>query len=98
MHIEVAYATAEHQWLIPLSVADNTSAQAAIEQSGILTLCPEIQQHPLHIGIFSQPITPTHRLNPGDRVEIYRPLLIDPKDKRRAHARTTYKKKHQRHA
>ena len=57
----------------------------ALDQSLLLETFPELGD--LSIGIFSQPVTYQTTLNPEDRVELYRPLLLDPKEKRRERAR-----------
>jgi putative ubiquitin-RnfH superfamily antitoxin RatB of RatAB toxin-antitoxin module len=84
INIEVAYAKPEEQVIIPLKVAIGTTAQEAIEQSGILNQFPEIEVK--KIGIFSKPCTPKTQLRESDRVEIYRPLIADPKELRKQRA------------
>lgn len=84
--VEVAYALAERQRLIALEVAPGTTALEAVEQSGIVREFPEIDPATADMGIFSKPLDGKslplpgeYRLKPRDRVEIYRPLLADPK-------------------
>lgn len=91
IHIEVAYARPDTQVIIPVAVPIGTQAQEAIQLSGILNQFPEIDLSNTKIGIFSKIIKPDTVLQERDRVEIYRPLLADPKDSRRARA----EKKHQ---
>jgi len=81
--VEVAYARPERQWLLPLSVPAGTTVRKAIEQSGILAQCPEIDLGQNRVGIFGREARLEQVLNAGERVEIYRPLLADPKDVRR---------------
>ena len=90
--MEVAYALPEKQFLIELEVNDTTSAIEAIRQSGLFQLYPELEQQDMEIGIFSKPITQDTRLKEGDRVEVYRPLTIDPKEARRLRAAARKKK------
>ena len=85
--VEVVYATAENQRLIPLNVAPGTTVEEAIHASGILACFPEIDLAEQSVGIFSQPVALDQHLAAGDRVEIYRPLQVDPKAQRRARAR-----------
>lgn len=59
---------------------------AAIEASGILAALPELAGAALQVGVFGQPRTLADRLFDGDRVEVYRPLAIDPKAARRIRA------------
>lgn len=84
--VEVAYATPEQQRIIELQVAVACTIEAAIKQSGILELFPDIDLSKQQVGVFSQPRQLTDIVNDGDRIEIYRPLAIDPKEARRARA------------
>lgn len=83
VNIEVAYATREVQSIIPLSVSEGTTVEQAIIDSGILTTFPDIELTNNNIGIFSKKVPLNHTINAGDRIEIYRPLTIDPKTRRR---------------
>lgn len=84
--IEVAYATPKKQLIIPVQVAPDTTALQAIKASGIMAKFPEIEQQTLEIGIFGKQIKPDTLLRPLDRVEIYRPLIADPKAVRKQRA------------
>lgn len=86
IRVEVVYATNTTQRLFSLEVAAECTIAQAIEQSGILLLYPEIDLNRQKVGIFSQQRELTSRLKGGDRIEIYRPLLIDPKEARRKKA------------
>ena len=81
--VEVAYASAEKEVVIPLSVTPPCTVRQAIEQSGILNQFKEIDLTQNKVGIFSKKVALGVVLQSGDRVEIYRPLLINPKDRRR---------------
>ncbi|MDX1636005.1 MAG: RnfH family protein [Marinobacter sp.] len=89
MKVEVAYATPEKQRIIALEVADGTTAVEAVRQSGITEVFPEIDPDSNDMGIFGKVIkSPAeHPLRDGDRVELYRPLKIDPKQARLNRAR-----------
>lgn len=87
--VEIAYALPDTQQLIDLKVATGTTAREAIENSGILQRFPEIDLSRHKIGIFGKVVKLDHVLSPGDRVEIYRPLIVDPKDARRWRAGKT---------
>lgn len=89
--IEVVYATPEKQKIINLQVPVGTSIEAAIKQSGILTEFTEINLTQQKVGIFSKPRVLSDIVQAGDRIEIYRPLLIDPKEARRIKARSSKK-------
>lgn len=87
MKIEVCYATNYSQNIIQLELPEGSNIKTAIIISGILNLFPEIDLTRNKIGIFSKIKKLTDILQSGDRVEIYRPLLIDPKEARRARAK-----------
>ncbi len=86
-NIEVAYADQTQQALIGLQVAPGTSVLEAIYQSNILTQFSTIDLSYYKVGIFSEIVTLTTRVQAGDRVEIYHPLLIDPKVARKQRAK-----------
>lgn len=77
--IEVVYANPNEQIVIPLQCKNASTARTAIEQSGILQRFPDIDLHQQKIGIFGKIVSLSQPLKDGDRVEIYRPLKIDPK-------------------
>jgi putative ubiquitin-RnfH superfamily antitoxin RatB of RatAB toxin-antitoxin module len=85
--VEVAYARLDQQWLLSVELLPGSTIHAAILQSGILDECPEINLFNQKVGIFSKPGNLTDILHEGDRIEIYRPLLIDPKEARRTKAK-----------
>ncbi len=85
--IEVAYAKPEKQVILSLQVAPGCTLEAAIKQSGILELFPEIDLLEQTIGIFSQPQALTTTVQAGDRIEIYRSLFQDPKEARKLKAK-----------
>ena len=80
IHIEVAYAEPEEQMIIPVVVTKGINAQQAIEKSKILSIFTDIDLDKNKIGIFSKPCPLNTLLREGDRVEIYRPLIADPKE------------------
>ena len=86
IHVEVAYAKPDEQMIIPLDVAVSTTAEQVIENSQILKLFPEIDLKQNKIGIFSKPCALDTPLREGDRVEIYRFLIADPKQVRKQRA------------
>lgn len=86
IRVEVAYALPEQQVILPIMVAPGTTAQAAIEASGIISRFPEIDLNINKIGIFGKLCKPDTTLRHLDRVEIYRPLIADPKEVRRQRA------------
>lgn len=82
--VEVAYATPEKQQIIALDVAIGTTAVEAVRLSGIEREFPELDAQGAAMGIFGRKLAQPEAtvLQAGDRVEIYRPLLIDPKQAR----------------
>lgn len=83
MKIVVAYATPERQVELPIAVSAHCTVAWAIRQSGILQEFPELALESITVGIFGQRVTLETLLNEGERVEIYRPLRIDPREARR---------------
>ncbi len=88
INIEVAYAKPDEQMIVPLTVSTLTTAEQAIKKSQILIFFPEIDLTKNKIGIFSKPCKLDTQLRDKDRVEIYRPLIADPKEVRRKRAST----------
>jgi uncharacterized protein len=85
--VEVVCATAERQLLRRLNLPAGSTVIQAVELSGILQEMPEVELDPAQLGVFSRRVAPDELLHDGDRVEIYRPLTLDPKDARRRRAR-----------
>lgn len=81
--VEVAYATPEKQVIIEMCVAPGTCLEQAIEQSEICRDFPEIDLSKNKVGIFGKLAKKSLELKPGDRIEVYRPLIADPKEVRR---------------
>ena len=84
--VEVACALPRRQLILELQVDQGTTAEQAIRASGILEQFPEIDLASSKVGIFGKPCKLTDRLHEGDRVEIYRPLIADPKEIRKQRA------------
>lgn len=86
MAVEVAYALPHKQALLKINVPAGTTALQAAQQSGIASKFDGLDLEDATLGIFGQVVAPGQVLRDGDRVEIYRPLLADPKDVRKARA------------
>lgn len=86
IYVEVAYATADEQIILPLHAGAGITVGEAIRRSGIQTRFPDIDLGRQKVGIFSHPVALTQPLRHNDRVEIYRALNSDPKELRRRHA------------
>ena len=86
IHVEVAYALPDSQKIIGLDVPEGTTLIEAVRESGIVDLYPEIEPDKAVMGIFSKIKKAETELREGDRVEIYRPLIADPKEVRKQRA------------
>jgi uncharacterized protein len=93
LSVEVAYALPQRQRIISLQVPAGCTAYEAVVRSGIVREFPELDPDTAAMGIFSKgmdgkvlPLPKEYRLKSRDRVEIYRPLLADPKAARQARA------------
>jgi putative ubiquitin-RnfH superfamily antitoxin RatB of RatAB toxin-antitoxin module len=86
LQIVVCYATAQHEFLRPLAVEPGTTIGQAIEASGVLAAFPDINLVTQPVGIFAKKKSLDTVLRAHDRIEIYRPLVADPKDSRRKRA------------
>lgn len=86
--VEVVYGLPAQQVLLSLDVKPGTTALSAVRESGIAEYFPGLDIDSAKMGIFSQIIADpaSHKLAEGDRVEIYRPLTVDPKEARRRRA------------
>ncbi|MCK5719134.1 MAG: RnfH family protein [Thiomargarita sp.] len=86
IQVEVAFATADEQIIIPVDIPVGATAQDAINKSNILKKFKQIDLATTRIGIFSKICKLEDLLREGDRVEIYRPLIADPKQMRKQRA------------
>lgn len=86
--VEVVLALPEQQIVRRVSLANGATALEALQASGLEREWPE-RVDPQRLGVHARRVAPEHRVNDGDRIEIYRPLALDPKEarRRRAHAR-----------
>lgn len=90
--VEVAYALPEKQYLQRVTVEEGATIEQAIWASGLLELRSDIDLAKNKVGIYSQPAKLHDVVNDGDRIEIYRPLIADPKELRRQRAEQSAKK------
>lgn len=83
-NVEIAYARPDKQKIVPVTVPEGTTALEAVKLSGIVGIFPEVDPDAIDMGIFGKVIKnpAAHPLREGDRVELYRPLKIDPKQAR----------------
>jgi putative ubiquitin-RnfH superfamily antitoxin RatB of RatAB toxin-antitoxin module len=86
LRVEVAYVEPGRQFLRAVDVPDGATIADAIAASGVAEAFPGLDVAASKVGLFSRPATHDRVLRDGDRVEIYRPLLVDPKEVRRRRA------------
>ena len=88
VEIEVVYAAVDRQVSLAMAVAPGTSLRAAVQASGIAAQFPELNLADCPLGIFGKVVADAEvrAVQAGDRIEIYRPLLADPKEVRRLRA------------
>lgn len=92
IRVEVAYALPEKQYLRQVFLPEGSTVEQAIIASSLLTLRTDIDLNKNKVGIYSRPVKLNDKVHEGDRVEIYRPLLADPKELRRQRAERSAKK------
>jgi len=86
LDIEVAYAKPDQQVIVALKMPEGAIVEQAVSASALLERFPEIDRTALKTGIFGSVCKLDQPLKQGDRVEIYRPLMHDPKEARRHRA------------
>jgi putative ubiquitin-RnfH superfamily antitoxin RatB of RatAB toxin-antitoxin module len=84
----VVYALPERSHLFQIRVPRGTTVGSAIQACGILRAAPELAGRDLDVGIFGRCCALGEPVQAGDRIEIYRPLKVDPKTARRERAAT----------
>ncbi len=90
--VEVAYALPDEQLILEIEVPSDCHVEEAIKRSGILERYPQIDLENDKVGIFGKMCKLDTSLNHKDRIEIYRPLIADPKESRRQKAEMEKKK------
>ncbi|PLR64520.1 RnfH family protein [Pseudomonas sp. QC2] len=97
VEIEVVYAAVDRQVLLAMKVVAGTSLRAAVRASGIAAQFPELDLAGCPLGIFGKVVADAEvrAVQAGDRIEIYRPLLADPKEVRRLRAAKAARAKQQ---
>lgn len=86
INVEVAYATPAKQSLIELTVPAGSTVEQVILASGVLDIHPEIELASASVGVWNRVVKPSVEVKNGDRVEVYRPLIADPKEVRKRRA------------
>ena len=88
LDVEVCYALPDKQQIIALQLPQNATVFEAAVQSGIVAQFPEVELESAKMGVFGKVVAKPKEqvLSNGDRVEIYRPLIADPKEVRKERA------------
>lgn len=84
--VEVAYALPHKQSLIEVAIAEGATVEEAIKASDILTLYPDIDLNKTKVGVWNRVARLSDTVSDGDRIEVYRPLIADPKEIRKRRA------------
>ena len=82
----VVFCVPDRQYVLPVSVPQGATLRDAVLASGLLALEPSLAASPLALGVFNTPRPADTPVRPGDRIEVYRPLMVDPKVGRRVRA------------
>jgi putative ubiquitin-RnfH superfamily antitoxin RatB of RatAB toxin-antitoxin module len=86
INVEVVYALPEEQTLFSVQAPAEATTRDVIIQSGVLDLHPELDLNTMDIGIFGKLTSLKQKVRDRDRIEIYRPLIADPKEVRKKRA------------
>jgi putative ubiquitin-RnfH superfamily antitoxin RatB of RatAB toxin-antitoxin module len=86
IRIEVVYALPQRQERVPVEMPEGSTLIQAVEASGLLAKYPDIDPSKNKFGIFAKLSKPDAALRDRDRIEIYRPLIADPKEVRKKRA------------
>ncbi|MFU2318720.1 RnfH family protein [Rahnella sp. PCH160] len=91
IRVEVVYALPEKQYMRTVKLEEGSNVEQAVIASGLLELRHDIDLKKNKLGIYSRPVKLVDTVSDGDRVEIYRPLIADPKELRRIRAERSKK-------
>lgn len=93
IQVEVIYLSEQAMFQKNLELSEGATIEDAIQVSGLLESFTELVDRELVVGVYGKKLPMTQRVSNGDRVEVYRPLLIDPKEARRQRAEEKRKNK-----
>jgi putative ubiquitin-RnfH superfamily antitoxin RatB of RatAB toxin-antitoxin module len=94
IRISVVYALPDRQSVVELTVPATTTVEQAVVRSGLMERFPQIASQPLQCAVFGRAVALSDPLAEGERVEILRPLQIDPKVSRRQAAARSKQSRH----
>ena len=86
MRVEIAYGTAREQALIGLQVEDGATVADVLRAAADIPIFSDLALATMPVGVFGRRVNRDAILKPGDRVELYRPLAMDPMEARRRRA------------
>ena len=86
MRVELAYVDPSREVLIGFDVSSGSTVLDCVEQSGLFRLVPDLRHARLGLAVFGRRVEPVDTVSEGDRIEVLRPLEIDPKEARRLRA------------
>ena len=89
MEVELVYIDTDEEFIVSLDMAAAATVADAVEQSQVLDKFPSLKAVDYQLGIYSQEVSAETRLQAGDRVEVYRPLVLDPMEVRRQRAKVS---------
>ncbi len=89
----VVYLSPQRQLALPVELTRGSSLQEAVAASGLLQQAPELAGQPLDLGVFNRLRQASEPVHDGDRIEVYRPLAVDPKEARRVRAEVRRRRK-----
>lgn len=93
MKVSVVYAGVRDQHVLSVELVDGATVEQAVVASGLLALAPELQLESMRVGIWNHNAKLDTVVRDGDRVEIYRPLVVDPKEARRIRAQVRQRRR-----
>ncbi len=93
MNVEIVYALPEKQWVKQLDLAEGAVVRDAVLASGFTEKFEEVTVDETAVGIYGVRVSYADELQDGDRVELYRSLVIDPMEARRSRAKTQREKR-----
>ena len=89
MKVELVYIDTDEEFIVSLDMTAAATVADAVEQSQVLDKFPSLKAVDYQLGIYSQEVSAETRLQAGDRVEVYRPLVLDPMEVRRQRAKVS---------
>ena len=93
MIVTVVYALADTSHVLQVELESGATVEQAINASGLLSLLPELRRGALDVGIWNRAAGLEAVVREGDRIEVYRPLTVDPKEARRVRAAVRNRRK-----